>query len=282
MKIIDSKIKRLIRLALSEDIGKGDITSNVLVKDDLSGKAVIIAKQEGILAGSEVAKTVFQIVNPKIIFSSLIEDGEKIKKGDKVALIQGKVKCILSAERTALNFLQRLSGISTLTSRYVEKVKGTKVKILDTRKTTPGLRILEKYAVRTGGGENHRMGLFDMVLIKDNHIKVAGGISEAVKRVKLQYQKKRIEVEVRTLNEVREAVQSKPDWIMLDNMRIEDMKKAVRIVHSTSPHIKIEGSGGVNLGNVRKIALTGVDFISVGALTHSAPALDLSLILIEP
>ena len=282
MKIMDPKIKHLIRLALSEDIGRGDITSDALVEDILSGKAVIVAKQDGILAGSEVAKTVFQIVNPKIIFSSLIEDGEKIKKGDKVALIQGKVKCILSAERTALNFLQRLSGISTLTSRYVEKVKATKVKILDTRKTTPGLRILEKYAVRTGGGENHRMGLFDMVLIKDNHIKATGGISEAIKIAKSKYGKKTIEVEVRNLNEVKEAIESKPDWIMLDNMITQEIKKAVDLIRSSSPDIKIEASGGINLKNVRKIALTKVDFISVGALTHSAPALDLSLILIEP
>jgi len=281
MKILDSNIKCLIQLALSEDIGRGDITSDALVEDILTGKAVIVAKDVGILAGLEVAKTVFQMVNPKIIFSSLIEDGEKIKKGDKVALIQGKVKSILSAERTVLNFLQRLSGIATLTSKYVEKVKGTKVKILDTRKTTPGLRILEKYAVKTGGGENHRMGLFDMILIKDNHIKAAGGISEAIKIAKSKYGKKTIEVEVRNLNEVKEAIESKPDWIMLDNMKIEDMKKAVRIIRSTNSHIKIEASGGVNLGNVRKIALTKVDFISVGALTHSAPALDLSLILVE-
>jgi nicotinate-nucleotide pyrophosphorylase (carboxylating) len=282
MKIMDSKIKHLIQLALSEDIGQGDITSDALVEDILSGKAVIVAKQDGILAGLEVAKTVFHIVNPKIIFSSLIEDGEKIKKGDEVALIQGKAKSILSAERTALNFLQRLSGIATLTSKYVEKVKGTKVKILDTRKTTPGLRIMEKYAVKTGGGGNHRMGLFDMVLIKDNHVKATGGISEAIKIAKSKHGKKTIEVEVRNLNEVKEAIESKPDWIMLDNMITPEIKKAVDLIRSSSPDIKIEASGGINLKNVRKIALTKVDFISVGALTHSAPALDLSLILIDP
>ena len=282
MKITDPKIRHMINVALSEDIGEGDITSEVLVKDNLFGKAIIIAKQEGILAGLQVAKMVFQMVDPKIILSSLKQDGERIKKEDKVALIQGKVKGIISAERTALNFLQKLSGIATLTAKYVERIKGTKAKILDTRKTTPGLRILEKYAVKTGGGENHRMGLFDMILIKENHIKAAGGISPAVKKAKSKYRKKRIEVEVGSLNEVKEAIQSAPDWIMLDNMKIKEMKKAVRMIRSANPDIKIEASGGVNLRNVRKIAWTEVDFISVGALTHSAPALDLSLILIEP
>jgi nicotinate-nucleotide pyrophosphorylase (carboxylating) len=281
-QIMDSKVKHLIRLALSEDIGKGDLTSEALVGNDLSGKAVIVSKQEGILAGLEAAKLVFQVVDPKIIFRSLKQDGESIKKGDKIALILGRVKSILSAERTALNFLQRLSGIATLTAKYVEQIKGTKAKILDTRKTTPGLRILEKYAVKAGGGENHRMGLFDMILIKENHVKAAGGVSNAIKKARSKYRKKRIEVEVRNLNEVREAIQSVPDWIMLDNMKIQEIKKAVRVIRSAGPEIKIEASGGINLRNVHRIALAGVDFISVGALTHSAPALDLSLILLEP
>jgi nicotinate-nucleotide pyrophosphorylase (carboxylating) len=197
-------------------------------------------------------------------------------------LIQGKTKGILSAERTALNFLQRLSGIATLTSKYVEETKGTKARILDTRKTTPGLRVLEKYAVKTGGGQNHRMGLFDMVLIKENHLKAVGGISRAIVRARSKSRGKKIEVEVRNLNEAREAVESKPDWIMLDNMRIDQMRKAVQLIRSASRTIKIEASGNVNLKNVRNIGLTGVDFISVGALTHSAPALDMSLILTEP
>jgi nicotinate-nucleotide pyrophosphorylase (carboxylating) len=281
-QIMDSKVKHLIRLALSEDIGKGDLTSEALVGNDLSGKAVIVSKQEGILAGLDVAKLVFQLADSKIVFSAVKRDGVRIKKGDEVALILGRVKSILSAERTALNFLQRLSGIATLTAKYVEQIKGTKAKILDTRKTTPGLRILEKYAVKAGGGENHRMGLFDMILIKENHIKAAGEISDAIRKARLKYRKKRIEVEVRNLNEVREAIQSVPDWIMLDNMKIQEMKKAVRMIRSAGPDIKIEASGGINLRNVRRIALAGVDFISVGALTHSAPALDLSLILLEP
>lgn len=282
MRITDSKIKHLIHLALSEDVGKRDLTSEAVIENRLSGKAIIVAKQEGIIAGLPVAKMVFQMVNPRIIFNQLKQDGERIKKGEKVASIQGKVKTILAAERTALNFLQRLSGIATLTTKYVEKIKGTRTRILDTRKTTPGLRVLEKYAVKAGGGENHRMGLFDMILIKENHIKAAGGISDAIKRARSKYPRQKIEVEVRSLSELREAIESKPDWIMLDNMKIQQMKKAVKMIRSTGPNIKIEASGGINLRNVRKIALTGVDFISVGALTHSAPALDLSLILIEP
>jgi len=282
MRIIDSKIKHLIHLALSEDIGKRDLTSEAVVENKLFGRAIILAKQEGILAGLPVAKMVFQMVNPAVVFNLLKQDGERIKKGEKVALVQGKVKSILSAERTALNFLQRLSGIATLTAKYVEAIKGTKSKILDTRKTTPGLRVLEKYAVKAGGGENHRMGLFDMILIKENHIKAARGISNAIKKARSKYRTKKIEVEVRNLTELKEAIEAEPDWIMLDNMKIQQMKKAVRMICSASTDIKIEASGGINLRNVRKITLTGVDFISVGALTHSAPALDLSLILIEP
>jgi len=282
MRIIDSKIKHLIHLALSEDIGKRDLTSEAVVENKLFGRAIILAKQEGTLAGLPVAKLVFQMVNPAVVFNLLKQDGERIRKGEKVVLVQGKVKSILSAERTALNFLQRLSGIATLTAKYVENIKGAKAKILDTRKTTPGLRVLEKYAVKAGGGENHRMGLFDMILIKENHIKAAGGISDATKKARSKYRTKKIEVEVRNLSEVKETIEAEPDWIMLDNMKIQQMKKAVRMIRSTAPNIKIEASGGINLRNVRKIALTGVDFISVGALTHSAPALDLSLILIEP
>jgi nicotinate-nucleotide pyrophosphorylase (carboxylating) len=282
MRITNSKIKHLIRLALSEDIGEEDLTSDAVVGNRLVGRAIIVAKQEGILAGLPVAETVFQMVNPRVAFKTLRQDGRKIKKGEKIASVRGNVKSILAAERTALNFLQRLSGIATLTAEYVENIKGTRAKILDTRKTPPALRILEKYAVKAGGGENHRMGLFDMILIKENHIKAAGGISEAVKKARSKYRRQKIEVEVRDLNELRQAVESEPDWIMLDNMKIGRMKKAVGMIRSTNPAVKIEASGSVSLRNVRKIALTGVDFISVGALTHSAAALDMSLILIEP
>ena len=282
MRITDSKIKQLIRLALSEDIGKRDLTSDSVVKSRLYGKAIIVAKEQGVLAGLPIAEMVFKTVNPKVVFKTLKQDGQKVKKGERVAWIQGNVKGILSAERTALNFLQRLSGIATLTARYAEKINGTKTKILDTRKTTPGLRILEKYAVKVGGGQNHRMGLFDMILIKENHIRAAGGISEAVNKAKSKYPRQKIEVEARNLYELKEAIESGPDWIMLDNMKISQMTKAVKMIRPASPAIKIEASGSVDLKNIRRIALTGVDFISVGALTHSAPALDLSVILVEP
>jgi nicotinate-nucleotide pyrophosphorylase (carboxylating) len=225
---------------------------------------------------------VFRAVNSRVVFKMIKRDGERIRKGEKVALVRGKIQGILSAERTAVNFLQRLSGIATLTAKYVEEIKDTRAQILDTRKTTPGLRVLEKYAVRTGGGRNHRMGLFDMVLIKENHIKAAGGLSRAIMRARSKRRKEKIEVEVRNLAEAKEAVEAGPDWIMLDNMRIDQMRKAVRTIRSVSRAVKIEASGSANLRNVRKIASTGVDFISVGALTHSAPTLDLSLILTEP
>ncbi len=282
MQKVDAKTKQLIRSALAEDAGRGDITSDALVDSKLSGRAVIAAKNDGVLAGLTVAREVFQTVNRRITFKMLSRDGQRIRKGDKVAVIQGKVKAILTAERTALNFLQRLSGIATLTAQYVQKMKGTKARILDTRKTTPGLRMLEKQAVKAGGGENHRMGLFDMFLIKENHIKVAGGIAEAIRKAKSKRQKEKIEVEVRNLSELKEAITATPDWIMLDNMSVRQMKKAVTMICSASSRMKIEASGNINLRNVRKIAQTGVDFISVGALTHSAPALDLTLILMEP
>lgn len=276
----DSHIKNLIDLALSEDIGSGDITSQALILGSLTGKAVIVAKQQGIITGLEVAKKVFQSVDSRIVFKYLKKDGERINAGEEIAIIQGKVRSILSAERTALNFLQRLSGIASLTAKYAESVKGTKAKVIDTRKTTPGMRILEKYAVKMGGGENHRMGLYDMVLIKENHIKAAGGISKAVKKARSKCGKRKIEVEVRDFKEVIEASLTETDWIMLDNMNVREMEKAVSLIRSANRKIKIEASGGVTLKNVRTIALTGVDFISVGALTHSAPALDLSLILL--
>ena len=282
MRVKGPETRHLIDLVLSEDIRGGDVTSRLLLPDDPSGRAVIVAKQDGVLAGLPVAGMVFRAVNPRINFRMLKRDGDRIRKGENMAMVRGKVQGILSAERTALNFLQRLSGIATLTSKYVDEVKGTGTRILDTRKTTPGLRVLEKYAVKMGGGENHRMGLFDMILIKENHIKAAGGVSRAIMRARSKRRKEKVEVEVRNLSEAREAVESKPDWIMLDNMRIDRMGRAVRLIRSASRTIKIEASGSVNLKNVRKIALTGVDFISVGALTHSAPALDMSLTLIEP
>jgi nicotinate-nucleotide pyrophosphorylase (carboxylating) len=278
---IDDKIGHLIELALEEDIGKEDLTSEATIDQDLLVKGIIVAKEEGIVAGLEIAKMVFQKLDPNLVFESTSTDGNKVTRKEVVATVKGRAKSILSAERTALNFLQRLSGIATLTSKYVEKIKDTKVKILDTRKTTPGLRTLEKYAVKMGGGENHRIGLFDMILIKDNHIKAAGSISKATQRAKTKFPHEKIEVETKNLEEVKEAISSEVDWIMLDNMSIEEMKKAVKVIRSFQREIKIEASGGVSVDNVREMALTGVDFISVGALTHSAPALDFSLLLVE-
>ncbi len=278
---IDDKIKHLIEWSLSEDIGKGDLTSEALIEQDLLAQGIIVAKEEGVIAGLEVAKRVFHQLDPNLVFESSFKDGNRVMRGEEVTTLKGRVKSMLSGERTALNFLQRLSGIATLTSKYVEKIKDTEVKILDTRKTTPGLRALEKYAVKMGGGENHRMGLFDMILIKDNHIKAVGNISKAIQNARAKYPNERIEVETRNLDEVAEAVNSGADWIMLDNISVEEMEKAVKVIHTSPRKIKIEASGRIDLNNIREVALTGVNFISVGALTHSAPALDFSLLLVE-
>ncbi|KPJ66038.1 nicotinate-nucleotide pyrophosphorylase [candidate division WOR-1 bacterium DG_54_3] len=278
---IDDKIRHLIELSLSEDIGKGDLTSEAVIDEGVLAKGIIVAKEEGVLAGLDIAKTVFLQSDPDFVFESPFKDGNKVMRGEEVATLKGRAKSILSGERTALNFLQHLSGIATLTSKYVERVKDTGIKILDTRKTTPGLRWLEKYAVKMGGGENHRMGLFDMILIKENHIKAVGSISRAVQKAKTKYPMEKIEVETRNLGEVKEAVNSEVDWIMLDNMSTDEIKKAVKVIRSCRKETKIEASGRIDLNNVRELALTGVDFISMGALTHSAPALDFSLLLAE-
>jgi nicotinate-nucleotide pyrophosphorylase (carboxylating) len=278
---VDDKTRHLIELALSEDIGKGDLTSEVTIDEDLSAKGLIVAREDGTIAGLQIAKAVFFQLDPNLVFESHFKDGDKVMRGEEVATLTGSAKSILSGERTALNFLGRLSGIATLASKYVEKIKDTGVKILDTRKTTPGFRALEKYAVRMGGGENHRMGLYDMILIKENHTKAVGSISKAIQKAKTRHANEKIEVETRNLDEIKEAVNSGADWIMLDNMSIDEMKKAVQVIHSSKREIKIEASGRIDLNNVREIALTGVNFISVGALTHSAPAFDLSLLLVE-
>lgn len=278
---VDDKTRHLIKLALSEDIGKGDLTSEVTINEDLTAKGLIVAKEDGVITGLQIAKEAFFQLDPSLVFESSFKDGDKVMKGEEVVTLKGRAKSILSGERTALNFLQRLSGITTLTSKYVKKIKDTGVKILDTRKTTPGHRALEKYAVRMGGGENHRMGLYDMILIKENHIKAVGNISKAIQKAKTRYANEKIEVETKNLDEVKEAVNSGVDWIMLDNMSIDEMKKAVKVIRLAKREIKIEASGRIDLNNVREIALSGVDFVSVGALTHSAPAFDLSLLLVE-
>lgn len=273
-----NRVDRIIEYALREDLGDGDITTNSLATEKEDSKALIRAKAKGVIAGLPIAKRVFQKLDPTVVCVDNIGDGEEIKPGDILSEINGGTRALLSGERLALNILQRLSGIATLTSKYVKAVEGLPVKILDTRKTAPGLRILDKYAVSVGGGYNHRFGLFDGVLIKDNHIAIAGGVAEAVAAVRKRYkQKYKIEVETSGLEQVKEALIAGADIIMLDNMSPEQMRKAVRLIDRNA---LVEASGGINIKNVREVAETGVDFISVGALTHSPSALDIGLYLV--
>ncbi|MCK9211301.1 MAG: carboxylating nicotinate-nucleotide diphosphorylase [Ignavibacteriaceae bacterium] len=275
MKLDKKEIERVITTALKEDIGAGDITTNLLIAKNQKAKAFFLAKEDGIIAGLNIAKMVFQQLDQTTKWKSFIKDGELVTAGTRIAEVKGSLRALLTGERTALNILQRMSGIATATNNFVTVVKDTNAKILDTRKTVPGFRLLDKYAVKLGGGINHRIGLFDMVLIKDNHIKAAGSITNAVNKIKKGLTKKiKIEVETRNLEEVREALDCKVEIIMLDNMSVAEMKDAVMIIGGKA---KIEASGNINLQSLRKIAETGVDFISVGALTHSVKALDISM-----
>ncbi len=271
---------RLIDIALEEDCGAGDWTSKWIVPARTRAHARIVAKADGVIAGLAMVAGVFTRLDPRIEIEFSVADGAELKDGDTVCTIKGPARTILTGERTALNFLQRLSGIATLTRAYVDAVAGTGAAILDTRKTTPGLRSLEKAAVKAGGGQNHRFGLFDMVLIKENHIEIAGGVAEAIKRARDSNTKLlRIEVEVRNKDELRAALEAGCDIILLDNMDVQEIREAVRVVKQRAPQTKTEASGNMTLERVRAVAETGVDFISVGALTHSATALDLSLLL---
>ncbi|MDI6840206.1 MAG: carboxylating nicotinate-nucleotide diphosphorylase [bacterium] len=281
MKLKRYHLEQIVRLALKEDIGKGDITTELVIPEAATGNALIISKEPGVLAGGSVANAVFKTISPESKFVQRVKDGETFKKGATLFEIHGPIHAILKCERTALNFLQRLSGIATLTYKFVNKVKGTKVKILDTRKTTPGLRELEKYAVRCGGGYNHRFGLWDMILIKDNHIRAAGGIKEAISKIKNQISKIKVEIEVKNLSEFKEAITYPVDMIMLDNMPIKEMREAVKLAKKRKSKIELEASGGINLNNVREIAKTGVDYISVGKITRSAPSIDMSLEIVK-
>jgi nicotinate-nucleotide pyrophosphorylase (carboxylating) len=261
--------------SLGTDLTTGDITSMATIEEATCLMGYIRAKAGGVVAGIPVARAVFSMVDPGIFFEPMLHDGEGVQPGTMLVELSGAGRALLAGERTALNFLGRLSGIASLTNRLVESIKGTKAVILDTRKTTPGWRLLDKYAVRKGGGQNHRTGLFDMLLIKDNHISGAGGISAAVKRAREVYGRKySIEVEVKNLEELEETLGLEVERIMLDNMDLETMRIAVGTVQGRIP---LEASGNVSLDNVRQIAETGVDFISSGALTHSAPALDISM-----
>ena len=277
MKFSLEKILPLIKTALNEDIGTGDVTteSTVPVKVQLEGR--IMAREAGVIAGLAVAARVFKFVDSQTIFKPEIEDGDWIEKDTVVGRISGPGQSILKGERVALNFLQRMSGIATLTRKFVDTVKDTRAVILDTRKTAPGLRLTDKWAVKLGGGQNHRIGLFDMALIKENHITAAGGLTEAVKLVRAkQGHQLGVEVEVKDLNELKEALALPINRIMLDNMSLQEMREAVRI---TQGRVPLEASGNVNLKNAAQIAATGVDYISIGMLTHSAKALDISLLI---
>jgi len=273
--MLSPEIEALIDSALREDAPSGDVTSESLIPSSSMSKAFLLAKEPGRLAGIEVAARVFHKAGSPVSFKMRILDGRNFRPGAVLADVRGRSRVLLKAERTALNFLQRLSGIATLTKAYVAAVRGTGARILDTRKTTPGWRALEKYAVRMGGGVNHRLSLSDMALIKDNHLLVAGSVASAVRRVRQRLgPKMHIEVEVADFASAREAVEAGADMIMLDNMAPADMRRVASWVDGRIP---IEASGGVTLRRVRRIAECGVDFISVGELTHSAPALDISL-----
>jgi len=279
-----SLIRPIIQSALREDIGRGDITSQAIAPSSLTGKACIIAEEEGILAGIEVAKEVFRLTSgEKVEFMSQLKDKDSLKGGLPVLILQTSALAILKGERVALNFLGRLSGIATLTKEYVDLASPFGVKILDTRKTTPNLRILEKYAVRMGGGLSHRFGLDSGILIKDNHIRICGSLKKAVERIRQAIPPFwKIEVEADGLSEVKEAVELGVEAIMLDNMGLKEIKKAVDLIRQQEREIIIEASGGINLENVAEVAKSGVDLISVGSLTKAAKNLNMHLEIMKP
>ncbi len=273
------QIEEIVELALKEDIGDGDHTSLATIPEEAIGKAVLLAKDNGIIAGIEVVREVFRQVDPSVRMEVLIKDGNTIYEGDKVFYVSGKARSLLTAERTALNFLQRMSGIATFTRKLVDQLEGTHTRLLDTRKTTACNRTVEKMAVRLGGGYNHRFGLYDMIMIKDNHVDFSGGIEKAIKATHNYLKKKeknlKIEIEVRNFGELDEVLHTgRVDRIMLDNFSPEDLKKAIALIDGK---YETEASGNINLGNIREYALTGVNFISVGAVTHQIKSLDLSL-----
>ena len=272
---LDAEIMSSVERALAEDIGDGDATTNSIVPEDAELEAAIVAKQDGVIAGVRVAQAAFQLVDHRVRFAAQVNDGDSVSRGQTIAELSGPGRAILTGERTALNFLGRMSGIATQTRRFCDAVQGTRAKILDTRKTAPNLRFSDKLAVRLGGGTNHRIGLYDMILIKDNHVDFAGSITEAVKRAR-QHSSLKIEVEARTLADVEEAVAAQVEWIMLDNMSLDDMRRAVELNQGRA---RLEASGNVTLQRVRAIAETGVDYISIGGLTHSVEALDVSLLV---
>ena len=271
----DYLIDKIIALAIEEDIESGDITTNALVPEASMAVAEMTAKADGVISGIEIARKVFEQIDKNILWTPFVKEGDRVKKGDRIVRIEGSFRALLTAERTALNILQRMSGIATAASLYVKELEGTGTNLLDTRKTAPGMRILDKMAVKAGGGTNHRMGLYDMALIKDNHIKVAGGIPNAVMQVRKSIKPGiSIEVEVTNLDETQQAIDSGADIIMLDNMNTAQMAQAVKLINGRA---KTEASGNMTLSRLKEVASAGVNFISVGALTHSVTALDISM-----
>ncbi len=278
-RLASEEISRVLNIAFAEDFGAGDATTRATIGKNLKIKTNMSAREPLVVAGLDLAKAAFKKLSPQIKIRALVSDGQRVNKGKVLLQIQGSASAILTAERVALNFVQRLSGIATLAAKFVKAVAGINVKILDTRKTTPGLRLLEKYAVACGGGKNHRFGLHDMILIKDNHLatlknEFPNAIAAAVQRARKKYPRLKIEVEVDTLDQVKQAVKAGADIILLDNMSLKELRSAVKMIARKS---KTEASGNVNLKTVRAMAETGVDFISVGAITHSAPAVDIGL-----
>lgn len=274
---LDPAVRSFVRRALEEDIGPGDLTSEALIKKECKICACITARRKYVVAGVEIVRLICRIADKGIICRVLVPDGKTVKAGESIMALVGRARSILAAERTALNFLQRLTGIASLTAQYVAAVGRYQTKILDTRKTTPNMRLLEKYAVRCGGGKNHRFGLYDMILIKDNHRFLWGrgrSLAQAVQAARGRKKHALIEVEVESLTQLKDALSASPEWIMLDNMAPALMRKCVKIC---AGRCKLEASGGITLGNAKTIAATGVDAISTGSLTHSAPAADLSL-----
>lgn len=266
--------EQLLNMALAEDVSTGDLTTDNLIPAELRRKAFWTAKADGIVAGLQIAEMCFRRFDPELKWKVLLGDGQKVKKGDVIVRFEATYRALLTGERTALNFVQRLSGVATMASVYAEAVKGTKTEILDTRKTLPGFRLLDKYAVKTGGATNHRIGLYDMVMIKDNHIDIAGGITPAVRQIRASVAPEiKIEVETTNLVQVKEALEAGADIIMLDNMDNATMAEAVKLINGKA---KVEASGNMTLERLPGVAATGVDYISIGALTHSVQALDIS------
>lgn len=280
MKTKDELIDDLLNLAFAEDVGDGDHTTLSTIPAEARGKSRLLIKEEGILSGVNIARQVLAKIDPELKMEVFINDGTRVKPGDVAFTVEGSVRSLLVAERTMLNIMQRMSGIATTTARYQAELDGLDCKVLDTRKTTPGMRMLEKEAVRIGGGFNHRIGLFDMILIKDNHVDFAGGIPQAVARAKEYCHENgkdlRIEVEVRNTEEIEQALEAEVDRIMLDNFTPERTAEAVKLIRGKNPAVEIESSGGITIDNLRAYGMAGVDFISVGALTHSVKGLDMS------